>query len=500
MRACFLLIALTGFACGTEFADSPVPDATSPDAEVGTSDVASDCGDGVVQAGEECDDGARNSDVASDSCRTDCRFAFCGDSVVDDGEACDGGEWCSDGCLLLTGCGDGIVQSDEDCDDGNALSGDGCAADCTLEAADVCGDGVLSAGEECDDGNGESGDGCAEDCTAEPPVCGDGVVAGDEECDDGNEDPADACTNECTAARCGDGILQADEECDDGNDDPADGCSHLCRLPGCGDGIRQSGESCDAGPENGTADSECRSDCSMPLCGDGTIDGGESCDDGDPVAEGCYLCGRLSSRVTLVNLIGDARTVSLLQPERALGEVVGDVASPGAAVAVPLIAGSQLVDLAFSDGTFVLGLESHWPMGPSDHYSFVVLPGSPPEVLVIREDESTPPDGFVRIRVINAVQSDQRVTVADADREFASETILFGSRFGSRSPDATRPPGDFRVEVIAQDMPGVSWTYDLGELEVGADHSIFVMGTMDGPVVIRTATSGEIVVASPEES
>ena len=31
-------------------------------------------------------------------------------------------------------CGDGVVDPGEDCDDGNNVSGDGCEADCTLIA------------------------------------------------------------------------------------------------------------------------------------------------------------------------------------------------------------------------------------------------------------------------------------------------------------------------------------------------------------------------------
>jgi MYXO-CTERM domain-containing protein len=62
------------------------------------------CGDGVVDPGEACDEGAKNSDSAKDACRTSCKKAACGDGVVDTGEACD---------------------------DGNAKSGDGCEPDCT---------------------------------------------------------------------------------------------------------------------------------------------------------------------------------------------------------------------------------------------------------------------------------------------------------------------------------------------------------------------------------
>src|SRR5207244_4383518 len=73
------------------------------------------CGNGEIEGDEECDDGAANSDVLPDHCRTDCTEPR---------------------------CGDGVVDSDEECDDGNQTDGDGCAADCTVEPG-VCGNGVV---------------------------------------------------------------------------------------------------------------------------------------------------------------------------------------------------------------------------------------------------------------------------------------------------------------------------------------------------------------------
>src|SRR5437868_4180088 len=46
------------------------------------------CGDGVVDPGEACDDGAGNSDTAPDACRIDCSLPRCGDGVRDTGERC----------------------------------------------------------------------------------------------------------------------------------------------------------------------------------------------------------------------------------------------------------------------------------------------------------------------------------------------------------------------------------------------------------------------------
>lgn len=46
-------------------------------------------------------------------------------------------------------CGNGMMESGEQCDDGNAVDGDGCDSDCTLPPP-VCGNGVVEAGEQCD--------------------------------------------------------------------------------------------------------------------------------------------------------------------------------------------------------------------------------------------------------------------------------------------------------------------------------------------------------------
>jgi cysteine-rich repeat protein/predicted outer membrane repeat protein len=105
------------------------------------------CGDGITDIGEVCDDGAANSDVEADACRTDCRAFWCGDSVVDTGEACDDGATNSDylpgacrkNCQEAS-CGDSTVDQDEACDDGNAEAGDGCDADCQVETFWNCSD------------------------------------------------------------------------------------------------------------------------------------------------------------------------------------------------------------------------------------------------------------------------------------------------------------------------------------------------------------------------
>lgn len=60
------------------------------------------CGNARLDAGESCDEGARNSNLPNASCRPDCSFARCGDRIVDPGETCDDGNLVNlDGCSAL---------------------------------------------------------------------------------------------------------------------------------------------------------------------------------------------------------------------------------------------------------------------------------------------------------------------------------------------------------------------------------------------------------------
>jgi cysteine-rich repeat protein len=195
----------------------------------GDGDPSSTCGDGVLDVGEQCDQGAANSETGQ--CTTQCLIASCGDGLVYEGfEECDdGNQDDADGCTVSCTpgvCGDGIIQAGEQCDDNNMIISDECPA-CQLA---FCGDGYIQAGVEmCDDGNLESTDACTSPL-CEPGVCGDGIVyAGLEGCDDGNAEDGDPCTNACTVAFCGDGVtLDGVEECDDGNNVEDDGCDSQC--------------------------------------------------------------------------------------------------------------------------------------------------------------------------------------------------------------------------------------------------------------------------------
>ncbi len=318
-----LCFASTALLAGTLTAVSGCSDDSSPGPR---------CGDGILDPGEECDNGVNNSDTLADTCRTTCELPWCGDGVVDPGggEECDdgnavNGDGCSTECLEeVEGCGNGVIDPGEECDDGNLEDGDGCDSQCqsefcgngTIEPGEecddgadnsntradacridctlpYCGDDVPDTGEECDDGNNTSGDGCSDTCTFEEGVCGNGVIDPGEECDDGNVLDGDGCDSSCAfeAGTCGNGQLESGEQCDDGNTVDGDGCDATCQLESavCGNGTVEPGEECDDGALNSnTLADACRNNCQEAHCGDSVVDTGEQCDDGNTSSgDGC---------------------------------------------------------------------------------------------------------------------------------------------------------------------------------------------------------------------
>jgi len=269
------------------------------------------CGNGIVEEGEECDEGAGNSDIQPDRCRRLCTAARCGDGTIDSAEECDDGntadnDGCGSTCLREPGCGDGFLDAGEECDDGNDVNDDGCSSTCTYEF--VCGNGVCETDWSetcplcpedccpcgdgvCDTGLGETCDLCHADCC---PDCGDGVLGAGEECDDGNTADGDGCSAACIdedgQAVCGNGLWESGEECDDGNTADGDGCDATCLWEFvCGDAICESanGETCQV----------CPADC-CPDCGNNAIDPGEACDTaqlgGVSCVDLCYTGGTLT--------------------------------------------------------------------------------------------------------------------------------------------------------------------------------------------------------------
>jgi hypothetical protein len=154
-RLSVVALAVVTFACGggggaddgsgsaTEGAATEAADATTPTASVddtmgdspSSGSGEAECGNGVVEEFEDCDDGPANSDTMPNACRTDCDLPRCGDGVVDD--------------AMMEECDDGPDNGD--------LTPNACRTTCVLP---ICGDGVPDMGEPCDDGNADWGDSC----------------------------------------------------------------------------------------------------------------------------------------------------------------------------------------------------------------------------------------------------------------------------------------------------------------------------------------------------
>lgn len=240
------------------------------------------CGNGVLEAGEACDDNNYND---CDNCSPDCTYitGYCGDGIVDPrcNETCDDGllngtpGYCAATCYELLpspACGDGIVQFGEVCDDGNTLNCAGnCRSDCRA-AITGCGDAIVCPPEVCDDGPGEGEGLCSDDCSGWQQ-CGNGIITGSEVCDDGGSNGTlGNCSSDCRNDNletdvCGDGKLSGSEECDDGNGDDGDACTNSCHLAICGDGILwRVYEECDDG--NTSNNDGCLNNCEQAICGD----------------------------------------------------------------------------------------------------------------------------------------------------------------------------------------------------------------------------------------
>jgi hypothetical protein len=287
-----------------------------------------DCGNNEVEGDEECD-GTDNEACLGAQCLSDCTCAVCGDGVVDAGEECednggpnddcctncqfeplgtpcDGGEGTCDanGNCEVVECGDNDTGGIEECDGTDDAACPGrCQPDCTCA---VCGDGVRESPEECDgaDDANCSGAECLTDCTC--AICGDETVDPGEQCEDTGTPNDDCCTNcqfepvgtpcdsndglcdangNCEEIVCGDNEAQGTEECDGTDDLACPGkCRNDCTCGVCGDGQVDNNEECDT-TNTGCAVGEVCSDCLCTPCGNGTVDPGEQCD--PPNSETC---------------------------------------------------------------------------------------------------------------------------------------------------------------------------------------------------------------------
>jgi virginiamycin B lyase len=227
-------------------------------------------------------------------------------------------------------CGNGRLEATEECDDGNDVDCDGCSTRCTLVTG--CGDGVRCGAEACDDGNLDDCDGCSGSCLPEPGLrCGDGIV--NETCGEVCDPPVPGrCSDTCLpVAACGNGLLDPGEACDDGNTDDCDGCSGECTLEGCGDGHVCPGETCDDG--NDISCDGCSPACEIEVgarCGDGIVNPacGEDCDPPSDVEPRCTFACRLGAAAALGTRhlsVAGASYSSALGTGTPLGTIGGDL-------------------------------------------------------------------------------------------------------------------------------------------------------------------------------
>lgn len=251
-----LWVSLLALACAEPASKGPAPGQDQGPGGAGGGGGGAVCGDGVVDAGEACDEGAENSDTAPDRCRSDCTLPRCGDGVIDEGEACSPGTTAA--CAAIDAGETGEAHCTKDCvwELGGCWSREDC----------------FEAGEaDCQDPR------CAEDpeiC----PRCGDGAITGGEVCDGealggmscaaaGFDEGTLRCASDCLSyddsgcTRCGDGAIEGEEVCD------GEAFRTSCRDEGFGGGPLACGADCRSVDTSG---------CS--LCGNGAIDPGEECD------------------------------------------------------------------------------------------------------------------------------------------------------------------------------------------------------------------------------
>ena len=138
--------------------------------------VAAGCGNGILDDGEECDDG---NETERDGCDGDCTFSCNEDVDCVDETVCNGSETCD---VATHACIDGEPL---DCSDGDACTEDACdpTDGCSNPLADADGDGqpaesLGACGTDCDDTDAEVFEGAEELCDGKDNDCNDIVDDG----------------------------------------------------------------------------------------------------------------------------------------------------------------------------------------------------------------------------------------------------------------------------------------------------------------------------------
>lgn len=139
------------------------------------------CGNGILDAGEECDDGPglpHTNDT--DACLSTCKIARCGDGFVHMGvEDCDGNNLGGGTCMSLgfeagnglrctTGCAYDVSQCGPPLPPTATPTASPTATVTATPLAGTCGNDIIEPGETCDDGNVNNDDDCPSDCRVQP--------------------------------------------------------------------------------------------------------------------------------------------------------------------------------------------------------------------------------------------------------------------------------------------------------------------------------------------
>lgn len=184
------------------------------------------CGNGVVEGGEDCDEGVGANGDTSTCCTASCTFRTSGETCRPSAGECDGtAETC-------TGGGGACPAN------GVAAAGTPCTADgnvCTIDECDgfgVC--GTPAGAGACDDG-----DFCTAGDACNGVVCEPGAGAPD--CGDGDPCTLDQCTaSACTNPPAPDGTSCDDDDACTANDECESGTC-LAGVPACGTPIGVAG-------------------------------------------------------------------------------------------------------------------------------------------------------------------------------------------------------------------------------------------------------------------
>lgn len=328
-------------------------------------------------------------------------------------------------------CGNGVVDSGEQCDDGNRFGGDCCSGYCQFEAAgsacaaDVneCTDDICNGAGACTHPNNTSpcddGNACTQTDTCQAGACsGTNPVqctALDQCHDAGSCDPATgACSNPAKAdgTSCDDGDACTLEECRSG----------ICLAidTPCGDGTVDGacGEACDDGGDNG-ANACCSDDCRLV---DGDAD--SICDRDDPCT-GPALTFRSKARVR--HLGSDRRAATMTFKARATLPFPFDPPLDALANGVRLVFGvgdRTWTDVVIPGGGYSTAAARGWRVnGRGDLWKYVDRSGAPIAGVtsVAVRDRSAGEPGLVEIAVKAIVPGDP---VAAGDLPFRLTAVF----------------------------------------------------------------------------